>query len=221
MYELQSEQIDQLIKKIHAVHKNHGTVLSKDAKSNRNTYASLAGILSQIQGFISPYGLVLTHGTCSINQKEGIYTLLEDIESGQWRRIESILTHKTIPILPEHITQRMSQPEWESYIKALINYKEDQEWGSSTTYHRRYPSMMILGLFAADDPSEFNEGHQDIISESPINNDNISEGQRKFFFVKSKDKPEKKDAIFKKLGIDNDSQIPKSKFQQIIDYLES
>lgn len=191
MYELQSPEIEQLMISLSQVHKKYGVVIGKDAKGHKGTYAKLDTILTTIHERCTEFGLIIT-------QKK-------IISDGDKEALETILFH--IP-----------SKQWIKGLSFLNTnpgaQSPDQIWGGSDTYHRRYDAMGITGMCSADDPTDHDGWGSD-------NNDNISEGQRKLFFVKSKDKPEKRDAIFKKLGIESETNIPKSKFQAIIDYLEN
>jgi len=236
---MQSPEIDKLVSKIHLVQGAHGVVIGKDSKSNRNTYATLPGIISQIHSMIEPYGLVLTQGCTIVSGQNAMLTLLEDKESGQWRGCWSILTPKTIQVLPEYIVARMDQKQWESYCRELINQDPNHQWGGSSTYHRRYGAMMILGVFAVDDPTDFNEGKKEIISESSeqshparaifgASEDTITEAKSPFISEKQQGllrmklngSKEIADKILGRWNLTKLSDIPWRNFQDVLAFIE-
>ena len=126
----QSDQIDKWLKAVSAMHKEFGVVLSADTKGVRSNYAKLDGTLEQIDERAAKHGLLLTREGCMIDGKPGMRATLFHIESGQYRFSESQLT------------------------PSASNPSPDQGWGGSTTYHARYNSMDVCGVFAAFDPSD-------------------------------------------------------------------
>lgn len=225
--ESQSEGVYTLMGKLLEMHKEHGVVIGKDSKSNRSTYATLPGVLSQIQKMLTPYGLILTQGTDSDFDSGRIYTMLEHPESGEWRRICSRLTPKQIPLLPDYMINKMDQGQWTSYCNALLNHNSDQAWGGSTTYHRRYDAMMVCGLVSADDPTDFNEGHNDVIPENKVantmnimNSDVISEKQCGLLRVKLNGDKELADKILTKWQVSKLSDISWRKFNDVLAFIE-
>jgi hypothetical protein len=224
--DIQSEHVDTLVEKLHQLHKEHGVVLGKDSKSFKNTYATLPGILSQLKDMLSAYGLVLTQGIFSSEAKDApdiLYTLLEHKESGQWRRITSTLTPKSLPLLPDYMVERMTPEQWNSYCNALLNANLDQAYGASTTYHRRYDAMMICGMFAVDDPSDFNEGHNDVIPENTSSNQKngfISEGQQGLLRARLNGDKELANKIISTYNLKNLSEIPWQQFNSVLDFIK-
>jgi len=225
----QSEDISILMGQLLAMHKEHGVVIGKDSKSNRNTYATLPGILSQIQKMLSPYGIILTEGVDGGYERGTIFTRLDHPESGQWKCIESTLTPKSITVLPDYIVARMDQSQWNGYCSALLNSNPDQAWGGSTTYHRRYNALMICGLAAADDPTDFNEGHTDVIPEAKqtmsqnvamITNEFISEKQCGLLRAKLNGNKELADKILEQFKFPNLTNIPWRKFNDVLAFID-
>jgi len=228
--ESQSDSVENLTKALLEVHKQHGVVIGKDSKSFRNTYATLPGILTQIKDMIAPHGLILTQGSEAEYGGSAIYTLLEHVESGEYRKTISKLFPKELPVLPDYIINKMDQGQWNAYCKALIDHNPDQAWGSSTTYHRRYDAMMICGFFSVDDPTDFNEGSKEILEDRPStiqrtmniidpassSSSNISDKQLALLHMKLKSNPGLEQSILAQQKIKSLSDIPRSNFNAIL-----
>jgi hypothetical protein len=112
------------------IHHPSGVIIPKKSKGNRATYANLPDVVRFIHEMCHPNGLLFTQGSKIIDGKPGVFSRLTHIESGEFI-------------------------ECESFVTAAINAQSpDQAWGGSTTYHRRYDAMMLLGLFCEDDPED-------------------------------------------------------------------
>ncbi len=100
----------------------------------------------------------------------------------------------------------------------------DQAWGGSTTYHRRYDAMMLLGLFCSDDPTD-NDGEvietkKAAVVAAKSNDKYISEKQVGLLLGKTNDRPELRTRIMEKLQIKDLKFIEKSKFNSILEWLD-
>lgn len=136
MNEFQSADIDQLMLALMDAHKEFGVVINKDRKGHKGTYASLPCVLESIHKMCSGHGLILTQASRIINGQLALETMLRHPKSKQWIASQSLLTPNVD--LPS----------------------ADQAWGGSNTYHRRYDAMMLMGIFAEDDPAD-NDGTTD------------------------------------------------------------
>lgn len=135
----QSPEIDQLMYALMEVHKEFGVVISKDRKGHKGTYASLPCVLESIHKICSKHGLILTQASRIIDGHNALETILRHPISKQWISCQSILTAN------------------------VGSQSSDQAWGGSSTYHRRYDAMMLLGIFAEDDPTD-NDGHHEMVA---------------------------------------------------------
>lgn len=129
-----SESIDQLLTALMDMHNEFGVIIAKDSRGNRGTYASLPAVLESIHNRCKKYGLMLTQGSKVIDNQPGIISTLWHPKSKQWISCESLLT------------------------PSENNTSADQAWGGSSTYHRRYDAMMLLGICSEDDPTD-NDGN--------------------------------------------------------------
>lgn len=215
------DSLEHIPKALHAIHQEHGVIIGKDSKSNRGTYATLPSILSQIADLIGPKGLILTQGP-DLEYDNCIYTLLEHPESGEWRRVVCKLKIKEVPLLPDYMIEKMNADQWNSYCKELLNYSPFQAWGSSTTYQRRYSAMMICGFFAADDPTDFNEGASEIIPEQTKSSGSgfISDKQQSLLRFKLNGDKALADKILMAFNVQKLSEIPWKHFQEVLKFIE-
>ncbi|MCL4361793.1 ERF family protein [Candidatus Dependentiae bacterium] len=194
MNEFQSSNIDQLMLALAEMHKEFGVVISKDRKGHKGTYASLPCILESIHKMCSKHGLILTQASRIINGQPALETILRHPKSNQWISCQSILT-------PNVGTQ-----------------SADQAWGGSSTYHRRYDAMMLLGIFSEDDPTD-NDGN---IEEEKVQKYSqlINEKQVALLISKINGNEELKNTILTKLKISEFTQIPWKEFNKILKYIE-
>lgn len=214
--ESQSDSVENLTKALLEVHKQNGIVIDKDKEAfGKRKYASLPAILNKIKDMISSHGLILTQGSEAEYGGSAIFTLLEHPESGEYRKTLSKLSPKELPILPDYIINKMDQNQWNSYCKALIDYNPDQAWGSSTTYHRRYDAMMICGFTSADDPTDFNEGHKEILSDNSV----ITVDQAAHLLMLANGNTSRFTKIFEFNKITDISQLPASQYDRVIGFL--
>lgn len=189
-------QIDQLMLALMEVHKEFGVIISKDRKGHKGTYASLPSVLESIHIANSKHGLILTQASCIIEGKNALLSTLYHPSSKQSISSVSLLT---------------PHPEPQSH---------DQAWGGSSTYHRRYDAMMLMGLFSDEDPTD-HDGNYNAPKSIPISNDGyINEKQLSLLRFKLNGDKKLEDAILTKLGISDLSNISRNKFNDIITYLE-
>lgn len=129
---MQSNEIKQLMAALSKAHIHHpsGVIIPKESKGNRATYANLPTVMRFIHEMCHPNGLVFTQGSLVVGGVPSIFSKLTHIATGEYISCASLLTVAANPQSP------------------------DQAWGGSTTYHRRYDAMMLLGLFAEDDPED-------------------------------------------------------------------
>jgi len=186
--EYNSPSIEQLMAAVSAMHKEFGVIIGKDSKGHKGTYASLPRILDTIHKMCSKHELVLTQLSCLVDGRNALKSILFHHPSGQWISSISLLT---------------PHPEPQSY---------DQAWGGSSTYHRRYDAMMLLGLFSEDDDTD-NDGEQ------PARAGGLSEKQLGLLRFKLQGNKEKEQLILTRLGITRLEDMPWKKFQEVIDYL--
>ena len=179
-----SEKLDQLMLAIAAMHKEFGVIIGKDSKGHKGTYASLPKILDSIHTMTSKHGLVLTQGSCIIEDgKNALRSLLFHPASNQWISSISLLT---------------AHPEPQSY---------DQAWGGSSTYHRRYDAMMLLGIFSEDDDTD-NDGSQ-----------SINDKQLGLLKAKLAGNKEKESTILQRLNIRRLEDMPWKEFNKVLEYV--
>ncbi len=192
-------QTDQLMLALMEVHKEFGVVIKKDRKGNRGTYASLPCVLESIHEMCHKHGLILTQESCIYDGKNALKTILHHPTSKQQRSSVSLLT---------------AHPEPQSY---------DQAWGGSSTYHRRYDAMMIMGIFADQDPTD-NDGNYPSQKKSyaaskttSITPSSATINQQELSILKMelKDKPELEALICKTLQIEALHRIPESEYNRV------
>ena len=208
MMQDRSEKTDQLSKAIFDMHKRHGCVIEKNAKGNRGSYANLPQILQTIHDWCNEFGLDLVQPECVVDGKQAIKSVITHVSSDQWRSSISLLTY---PVNPQNA---------------------DQAYGGSSTYHRRYSAMSLLGLFASDDPADHdgwkNEGEQ-AVEEAPRQQafapkptgdktQYISEKQCGLFNMLGAKAPQKRDMYIKKYG--SVQTIPWKDFNGIVEDLK-
>lgn len=198
--QMQSDKIDQLKGAIADWHGKYGCIIGKNKKGAHAEYADLTQILDLIAERGKEFGLVLTQKSMPNNGLNSVYTHLFHKPSGQWDAGMSLLTIIDNPKNP------------------------NQEWSSSTTTHRRYDAMSILGLFQADDPSD-HDG--DKSEENPQGNSSftqtstgtktqfISDKQQGFFRKLGSDNPQKRDMYIKQYG--SVDKIPWREFNAIVE----
>jgi len=194
MNEFQSADIDQLMLALMDTHKEFGVVINKDRKGHKGTYASLPCVLESIHKMCSKHGLILTQASRIINGQLALETILRHPRSKQWISCQSLLT------------PNLDLPS------------ADQAWGGSNTYHRRYDAMMLLGIFAEEDPAD-----HDGATESEANQKSsqaISAKQHALLAAKLNGDEELKTKILSGLKIAKLSDLPWRKFNTILKYVE-
>lgn len=193
-------KIDQLMAALFALHKQFGVTISKDRRGNRGTYASLPCVLESLHDMCHPHNLILSQASCIIEGKCSLLTTLYHLPSGQSISSVSLLT---------------PNPEAASH---------DQAWGGSSTYHRRYDAMMLMGIFSEDDPTDHDGNHSPTKTTTTTATTNtpgrINEKQLGLLKARLNGDKKTEDAILAKLGISHLSDIPWQKFNDIIKYLE-
>lgn len=147
-----SVEIDQLLLALMDMHNEFGVIISKDSRGNRGTYASLPAVLESIHNRCKKHGLILTQGSKIIDNQTALVTTLWHPKSKQWISCESLLTPNE------------------------NNTSADQAWGGSSTYHRRYDAMMLLGITSEDDPTD-NDG--DYETKKPLANQSYGNNQNR------------------------------------------
>jgi len=195
MNEFQSTDIDQLMQALMETHKEFGVVINKDRKGHKGTYASLPCVLESIHKMCSKHGLILTQASRIINGALALETILRHPKSNQWISCQSLLTPNAE--LPS----------------------SDQAWGGSSTYHRRYDAMMLLGVFAQDDPAD-NDGALPVI-EFEKTSHLISDKQHSLLVAKINGDHELKNKILSGFKIAQLSQLPWKEFNKVLKYVES
>jgi hypothetical protein len=190
----QSPSIDQLMLALMALHREFGVVIGKDRKGHKGTYASLPRILDSIHIMCCKHGLILTQASRIINGNTALESILRHPASGQWISCQSLLT---------------PNPEAQSY---------DQAWGGSSTYHRRYDAMMLLGIFAVDDPTD-HDGNVTHVQEKK--SAAINERQLGLLLKKINNDENLKRIILTRLNIEDLSEIPWKEFNKVLNYVES
>lgn len=193
MNEFQSSSIDQIMQALMAMHKEYGVVIGKDRKGHKGTYASLPCVLESIHKMCSTHGLILTQASRIIDGRCALESILRHPTSGQWISCQSLLT-------PNDNAQ--------SY---------DQAWGGSSTYHRRYDAMMLLGIFSEDDPTDNDGNNEPIVQKSSC----ISSKQ--FILLKSKINGDEEltRKILAMVKANSLAEIPWKEFNKILNYIEN
>ncbi len=197
MQEFQSQDIDQLTLALMELHKEFGVVVGKDRKGHKGTYASLPLILDSIHKMCSKHGLILTQASRIINGQPALETILRHPKSAQWISCQSLLT-------PNAEVQSC-----------------DQAWGGSSTYHRRYDAMMLLGIFSEDDPTD-NDG--DINNTRSLNsktNSLINAKQLALLNAKISGDKNIEAKILTTLKINKLADIPWKEFNKVLQYVET
>jgi len=190
----QSASIDQLMLALMELHKEHGVVIGKDRKGHKGTYASLPRILDSIHTMCSQHGLILTQASRIIDGAPALESILRHPASGQWILCQSLLT---------------PNPEAQSY---------DQAWGGSSTYHRRYDAMMLLGIFSEDDPTD-HDGNGSAASQEKKSS-RITQKQLGLLLAKINGDDYLTKKICTTLKIATLSDIPWKEFNKVLDYVE-
>ena len=187
--ETQSVEINVLMEALSAMHAEFGVTISKDSKGHKGSYASLPCVLEAIDKMVRKHGMVLSH---AMRVFEGglpvLETKLTHTKSKQWITSHSILTPNANP------------------------QSEDQAWGGSTTYHRRYNSMMLVGIFADDDPTD-NDGNVEQRS------DFISVKQLGMLRAKIGTNEAVKSTILTRLKINKLEEMPWKEFNKVLTYV--
>lgn len=193
MNEFQSPEIDRLMQALMEAHKEFGVVINKDRKGHKGTYASLPRVLESIHKMCANHGLVLTQASRIINGQTALETILRHPASNQWISSQSLLT------------PNIDLPS------------SDQAWGGSSTYHRRYDAMMLLGIFSEDDPAD-NDGAVQIDKQKT--SALINAKQHTLLAAKINGDEELKSKILTSLKISDLSEIPWKNFNKILKYVE-
>lgn len=191
----QSAETDQLMLALMEVHKEFGVVISKDRKGHKGTYASLPCVLESIHKMCSKHGLILTQASRVMDGHRAVESILRHPESNQWVSCQSLLT-------PNAEVQ-----------------SSDQAWGGSSTYHRRYDAMMLLGLFAEDDPTD-HDGYVEVdklSKPSPC----ISKKQYALLIAKIDGDQELQGKILASLKITQLADTPWREFNKVLQYVEN
>lgn len=177
------------------VHKEFGVVISKDRKGHKGTYASLPSILDSIHTMCSKYHLILTQASRIVEGQLALETILRHPHSKQWISCQSLLTPN------------------------LEVQSSDQAWGGSSTYHRRYDAMMLLGIFSEDDPTDHdgNVGAEKTHKKSA----NINEKQLALLVSKINKDDALKNKILTTLKVAQLADIPWKEFNRVLHYVES
>lgn len=196
----QSESVDQLMLALMKVHAESGVTISKDRKGNRGTYASLPSVLDSIHAVCNKHGLILTQASrITDDGKFALETTLHHPSSNQWVSSQSLLT---------------PNPDAPSL---------DQSWGGSSTYHRRYDAMMLVGMFSEDDPTDHDGNHGPTTSVATrVENQSelISVKQLGLLKAKIGSNKELENKIMAKLNINDLSMTPWKKFNVILDFID-
>lgn len=193
MNEFQSPEIGQLTQALMNVHKEFGVVINKDRKGHKGTYASLPRVLESIHAMCSKHGLILTQASRIINGQLALETILRHPASKQWISCQSLLT-------PNDEVQ-----------------SSDQAWGGSITYHRRYDAMMLLGIFAEDDPTDHDSDVAAVKEQKPAC---INGKQHALLVAKLQGDERLKNKILSSLKIDLLTEIPWREFNKVLQFVE-
>jgi hypothetical protein len=192
MNQFQSADIDQVMAALMAAHKEFGVVINKDRKGHKGTYASLPRVLESINAMCSKHGLILTQASRIIDGQLALETVLRHPKSNQWISSQSLLT-------PNADVQ-----------------SADQAWGGSSTYHRRYDAMMLVGIFAEDDPTD----HDGNIETPRKNGQHINEKQLALLVAKIGSREDVKKKILATLHIAQLADIPWKEFNRVLQFVE-
>lgn len=187
--ENQPNKIDQLMKALFNLHREFGVTIRKDSKGHKGTYASLPCVLESLHEMCDKHDLILHQQSCILEGKNALVTTLYHVPSNQSISSVSLLT---------------PHPEPQSY---------DQAWGGSSTYHRRYDAMMLMGVFADEDPTD-NDGH---VEEKP---QSINPKQLGLLKAKLNGNKDLEGKILKTLNIADLSQVPWKRFNAILEFIE-
>lgn len=193
MQDFQSPSTDQIMLALMEVHQEFGVTISKDRKGHKGTYASLPCILESIHKMCSKHGLILTQASRIIEGKSALETILRHPKSAQWISCQSFLT-------PNEEVQ-----------------SNDQAWGGSSTYHRRYDAMMLLGLFAEDDPTD----HDGNISAFSTKKETISQKQHALLLAKINGNEALQRKILERFKITSLTYVPWKEFNKVLNYVEN
>jgi hypothetical protein len=193
MNEFQSAEIVQLMLALMQAHKESGVVINKDRKGHKGTYASLPCVLDSIHKMCAKHGLVLTQASRIINGQHGLETTLSHPASKQWISSQSLLT------------PNIDLPS------------ADQAWGGSSTYHRRYDAMMLMGIFAEEDPADHDGAPQ---AQTPVKSQAISEKQYALLMTKLKGDQELTGKLLAGLKIAKLSDLAWRDFNKVLNYIE-
>lgn len=195
MNEFQSPEIDQLMEALMRVHQEFGVVINKDRKGHKGTYASLPCVLESIHKMCSKYELILTQASRIIDGHIALETILRHPKSKQWISCQSLLTPN------------------------LEVQSSDQAWGGSSTYHRRYDAMMLLGIFAEDDPTD-HDGNIPVTAKIQKTSAVISEKQHALLLAKINGNTELMNKILATLKITQLADVPWKEFNKVLKYVE-
>lgn len=193
MNEFQSQDIDQLMLALMDAHKEFGVVINKDRKGHKGTYASLPCVLDSIHKMCAKHGLILTQASRVINGQTALETILRHPKSKQWISCQSLLT------------PNIDLPS------------SDQAWGGSSTYHRRYDAMMLMGIFAEDDPADHDGASPQHSASKP---QAISDKQYALLMAKLKGDQELTAKIISGLKIAKLSDLAWKDFNKVLNYIE-
>lgn len=194
MNEFQSADIDQLMPALMEAHKEFGVVINKDRKGHKGTYASLPCVLDSIHKMCAKHGLILTQASRIINGQLALETILRHAKSQQWISCQSLLT------------PNMDLPS------------TDQAWGGSSTYHRRYDAMMLMGIFAEDDPADHDGANQ--TQASTKTSQSISEKQYALLMAKINGDQAMADKIVSGMKLAKLSDLAWRDFNKVLNYIE-
>lgn len=195
MNQFQSSDIDKLMYALMEVHKEFGVVINKDRKGHKGTYASLPCVLESIHKMCSKHDLILTQASRIIDGQLALETILRHPTSGQWISCQSLLT---------------PHPDAQSL---------DQAWGGSSTYHRRYDAMMLMGIFAEDDPTD-HDGNIEAVKKQTAPAA-INEKQLALLLAKIGKDDALKHKILATLKVAQLADIPWKEFNRVLQYVES
>lgn len=195
MQQFQSADIDKLMYALMEVHKEFGVVINKDRKGHKGTYASLPCVLESIHKMCSKHDLILTQASRIIDGQLALETILRHPKSGQWLSCQSLLT---------------PHPDAQSL---------DQSWGGSSTYHRRYDAMMLMGIFAEDDPTD-HDGNIEAVKKQTAPAA-INEKQLALLLAKIGKDDALKHKILATLKVAQLADIPWKEFNRVLQYVES
>ena len=194
MNEFQSVDIDQLMLALMDAHKEFGVVINKDRKGHKGTYASLPCVLDSIHKMCAKHGLILTQASRIINDQTALETMLRHPKSKQWISCQSLLTPNSD--LPS----------------------ADQAWGGSNTYHRRYDAMMLMGIFAEEDPADHDGATQ---AQAPAKSSQaISEKQYGLLVAKLNGDDALKIKLLSGLKLAKLSDLAWRDFNKVLNYIE-